>query len=187
MKGEAADPRYGVIGKQRSLHNTYLTLPVLLMMVSNHYPMITDHPRAWVLVGLIVVGGALLRQFLVRTEVGDKHAEIAWTLPLIGFALTIAVLMTEPARAPSYQGEVTDQEALAIVTTRCVACHAAKPSDATIKSAPKGIMFGSINDLKRYANKIAVQAVNSKSMPLGNKTGMTVEERGKLGAWIFKQ
>ena len=63
LKGEAPDPRFGVIGKQRSLHNTYLTLPVLLMMISNHYPMLTNHPQAWILVGLIVVGGAALAPF----------------------------------------------------------------------------------------------------------------------------
>ena len=60
IAGEKPDPRFGVTGKQRSLHNTYLTLPVLLMMISNHYPMITDNPHAWLLVGLIVVGGAAL-------------------------------------------------------------------------------------------------------------------------------
>ena len=73
LQGEAPDPRFGIIGKQRSLHNTYLTLPVLLMMISNHYPMITNHPHAWILVGLIVIGGAALRHFLVRHEVGDAH------------------------------------------------------------------------------------------------------------------
>ena len=62
-QGEAPDPRFGVTGKQRSLHNTYLTLPVLLMMISNHYPMLTNHPHAWILVGLIVIGGAALAPF----------------------------------------------------------------------------------------------------------------------------
>ena len=87
IKGEAPDPRLGAIGKQRSLHNTYLTLPVLLMMVSNHYAMLTNAPNAWLLVGLIVVGGAALRHFLVRHEVGDPLGKIAWTLPVIFVAL----------------------------------------------------------------------------------------------------
>ena len=187
LKGEAADPRYGVIGKQRSLHNTYLTLPVLLMMISNHYPMITDHPRAWLLVGLIVVGGAMLRYFLVRHEVGDRQEEIAWTLPVIGGALALALLMTEPAKAPAYQGEVSDADALAIVQSRCAACHAAKPTDPTIKAAPKGIELESLEALTRYAAQIEIQAVKNKAMPLGNKTGMTQEERAKLGAWIARR
>ncbi len=178
MQEKAPDPRFGIIGKQRSLHNTYLTLPVLLMMISNHYPMITDHPRAWLLVGLIVVGGAMLRHFLVRHEVGDKAEEIAWTLPVIGGALALALLITEPAQAPAYQGEVSDAEALSIVQTRCATCHAAKPSDRTIKDAPKGIALETMDELARYAAQIEIQAVSNKAMPLGNKTGMT---RGGAG------
>jgi uncharacterized membrane protein len=187
MRGVTPDPRLGVIGKQRSLHNTYLTLPVLLMMISNHYPMITDHPHAWALAGLIVVGGAGLRHFLVRHEVGDKMEEVAWTLPVIGGALALALLITEPAKAPAYQGEVSDADALAIVQTRCATCHAAKPADRTIKEAPKGIALETIAELARYAAQIEIQAVKNKAMPLGNKTGMTGEERAKLGAWIARR
>ena len=112
LKGEKPDPKYGTIGKQRSLHNTYLTLPVLAMMISNHFPMVTDHPHAWILAGLIVVGGALTRHFLVRTEVGDNQSDIAWTIPLIGTALAFALIITQPEALPLYQGEVTDAEAL---------------------------------------------------------------------------
>ena len=187
LRGEAPDQRYGVVGKQRSLHNTYLTLPVLFMMVSNHYPMITDNPKSWILVALIVIGGASLRHFLVRIEVGDAQEKVAWTLPVIGSALALALMITEPVRTPAFQGEVTDAEALGIIQTRCAACHAAKPADKSTKAAPKGIMLESLEELRRYANKIAVQAVNSKAMPLGNRTKMTDEERAKLGAWIFKQ
>jgi uncharacterized membrane protein len=185
LRGDAPDARYGAMGKQRSLHNTYLTLPVLLMMVSNHYPFVTDHPLAWLLVGVIVIGGALVRHFLVRTEVGDTHADIAWTLPMIGSALAIALVMTEPLRAPAYQGLVSNAEALSIVTARCAGCHAAAPTDASIKVAPKGIMLETVAQMKRYAQKIEVQAVNNKAMPMGNKTGMTDEERAKLGAWLY--
>ena len=187
LKGEAPDPRFGVIGKQRSLHNTYLTLPVLLMMVSNHYPMITDHAEAWLLAGLIVVGGALLRHFLVRTEVGDAQSDIAWTLPLIGTALAFALILTQPEARPRYEGEVTDAETLSIVQARCATCHAVKPTDPTIKAPPKGIALETIEDIRRYAAQIETQSVKNKAMPLGNKTGMLPEERAKLGAWIARQ
>jgi uncharacterized membrane protein len=186
MGGEMPDPRLGAIGKQRSLHNTYLTLPVLLMMISNHYPMITDHPHSWAIVGLIVVGGAVLRFFLVRHEVGDPPEKIAWAVPVIGAVLVTAVIATEPASRPTFQGEVSDQEALSIVNSRCVSCHAAAPSDPTVKQAPKGVHLETIDDLKRYAAQIETQAVVHRAMPLGNKTGMTDEERGKLGAWISR-
>ncbi len=187
LRGEAPDPRFGVIGKQRSLHNTYLTLPVLLMMISNHYPMITDHPHAWMLVGLIVLAGVSLRHFLVRTEVGDAHGEIAWTLPVIAGALAFAVLLTAPSQLVLYEGEVSDAEAVAILQTRCATCHGANPTDATIKAAPKGVMLESLDQLKRYAAQIETQSVKNKAMPLGNRTGMTAEERAKLGAWIARQ
>ncbi len=187
LKGEKPDPRLGATGKQRSLHNTYLTLPVLLTMVSNHFPMITDHPNAWMLAGLIIAGGALTRHYLVRTEVGDSQSDIAWTLPLAGAALAFALLLTQPEKLVLFQGDVSDDEALAIVTERCSSCHAATPSDTTIKAAPKGIALETIGALKRYASQIETQAVKNKAMPLGNKTKMTVEERAKLGAWISRQ
>ena len=187
LKGEAPDPRLGAIGKQRSLHNTYLTLPVLVMMVSNHYPMVTDHPEAWLLAAAIIVGGAATRHFLVRTEVGDRTADIAWALPVIGLALAAGLLLTEPGKLPSYAGEVSDADALAIVQQRCAVCHAALPADPTIKKAPKGIALETLDALKRYAAQIERQAVTGRAMPLGNKTRMTQEERAKLGAWIARQ
>ena len=187
LRGEKPDPCYGITGKQRSLHNTYLTLPVLLMMVSNHFPMLTDHPQAWILAGLVVIAAALTRHFLVRTEVGDRQSDIAWTLPLIGSALALALMLTQPEKLNLYQGDVSDDEALSIVTTRCSSCHARQPSDPTIKAAPKGIALETIGSLKRYAAQIVTQAVRNKAMPLGNKTRMTVEERAKLGAWIARQ
>ncbi len=187
MKGETPDPKYGAIGKQRSLHNTYLTLPVLLMMVSNHYAFLTSHRHAWMLIGLIIIGGAALRHYLVRTEVGDAQAEIAWTLPIIAGALVTALVMTQPEKVPVFSGTVTDDEALTIVLGRCSSCHAAAPTDPTIKAAPKNVVLESLDDLRRHAPQIAVQAVNSKAMPMGNKTGMLIEERQKLGAWILAQ
>jgi uncharacterized membrane protein len=187
IKGETPDPKYGAIGKQRSLHNTYLTLPVLLLMVSNHYAFLTGHPQSWILIGLVVIGGAALRHYLLRTEVGDSQSEIAWTLPVIGGALVTALIMTEPAPAPRYQGTVTDDQALTIALSRCSSCHAAKPTDPTVKAPPKNVALESVADIKRHAEQIKIQAVNSRAMPLGNKTKITEEERAMLGAWIAAQ
>jgi uncharacterized membrane protein len=187
LKGETPDPRLGATGKQRSLHNTYLTLPVLAMMVSNHFPMITDSKHAWLLAGLIILAGGLARHFLVRTEVGDAHAGIAWTLPLIGAALAIGLIVTQPSRLVLFPGEVPDAEALSIVRTRCAACHAEYPTDATIKVAPKGVHLETLEQLKRYSAQVWVQAVANKAMPLANRTGITDEERAKLGTWIARQ
>ena len=106
---------------------------------------------------------------------------------MISGALAAALWFTEPAATPAYSGTVTDDEALSIVQTRCSACHAKVPTDATIKKAPKGIELETLDALKRYAQQIETQAVKNKAMPLGNKTGMVPEERAKLGAWISKQ
>jgi uncharacterized membrane protein len=187
LRGEKPDARFAITGKQRSLHNTYLTLPVLVMMTSNHYSMITENPHAWALVGLIVVGGAGLRHFLLHVEVGTPIADMAWAIPLIGLALAGALWLTEPEPTPIYSGTVSDDEALSIVQTRCSACHAHVPTDATIKTAPKGIELETLESMKRYALLIETQAVKNKSMPLGNKTKMLPEERAKLGAWIKAQ
>ncbi len=184
IKGEPPDPRFGVIGKQRSLHNTYLTLPVLLMMISNHYPMITNHPQAWLLVGLIVVGGAALRHFLVRHEVGDPINDIAWTLPLIFGALAAALWLTEPEPRAQVSGEVSDATVLAITEKHCTSCHAARPRKEGFTEAPKGVMLETVDEIRRYATQVKAQAVNADAMPLGNESGMTGEERAQLGAWL---
>ena len=187
LKGETPDPRLGAIGKQRSLHNTYLTLPVLLMMVSNHFPMLTGTAQGWLVVAMIVIAGALLRHFLVRTEVGDAHGDIAWMLPVIGMALALALMLTMPAALPVFTGKVSDADAVAVVQTRCAACHAANPTEPTIKAAPKGIMLENLDELRRYAAQVETQAVKNHAMPLGNRTHMTDAERAQLGAWIAAQ
>ncbi len=187
MKEEPPDPAYGAMGKQRSLHNTYLTLPVLLMMVSNHYAFLTGHPQSWILILLIVVGGAALRHYLVRTEVGDEQREIAWLLPVIGGVLGLALMITAPSGRPAFEGDVSDADVLAIVQSRCVTCHAAVPTDSTVKAAPKNVILEGLDEMRRHSPQIVTQAVNARAMPLGNKTGMTELERAKLGAWLAKQ
>jgi uncharacterized membrane protein len=187
LRGEKPDPRFGITGKQRSLHNTYLTLPVLLMMVSNHYAMLTENPHGWMVIGLIVIGGAALRHFLLRVEVGESISNISWAIPFIGIVLASALWLTEPVKQAAYAGVVTDDEALSIVQTRCSACHAAVPTDRTVKVAPKGVELETLENLKRYAMQINTQAVINRAMPMGNKTGMLPEERAKLGAWIAAQ
>lgn len=187
MKGERPDPAYGAMGKQRSLHNTYLTLPVLLMMVSNHYAFLTGHPHSWILILLIVVGGAALRHYLVRTEVGDEQREVAWLLPVIGAVLGLAMFMTAPKDKLAFIGAVSDADALSIAQTRCVSCHAAKPADDTFSEPPKQVILDTIDNLRRHKAQIMVQAVNNNAMPLGNKTEMTDDERARLGAWLAGQ
>ena len=185
---ERPDPRYGEIGKQRSVHNTYLTLPVLILMMSGHYPMLSGHPQAWLLAGLIIVGGASARHLLVRHEVGDPLSSVAWTLPLIGVALALALWMTAPRENPALARAVAvDAEVLRITRTHCTTCHAANPTSELFTAPPNNLRLETLDDLRRYAVLVDQQAVKTTAMPLGNMTGMTEEERGQLGAWLARQ
>jgi uncharacterized membrane protein len=184
MRGETPDPALGAAGKQRSVHNTYLTLPVLLMMVSAHYPMVSGHPQAWLLVALVLVIGAAVRHGFVCHEAGQPLARFAWAPGLAGLALAGALVMTAPGGEAAPSVAVADAEALAIVQNHCVACHAAEPSHESFDAAPNGVIIEGTADLRRYAAVIRQQVVSAKTMPLGNETGMTEAERQQLGAWL---
>ncbi len=186
LAGEAPDPALGATGKQRSVHNNYLTLPVLLMMVSNHYPLLTNHPQSWILVALVLVMGAMARHFLNRHEAGDPLQKIWWTLPVAGAGLAVALVMTAPAPRVSLAA-VHDDVAVNISRMHCASCHARAPTHEGFAEAPKGIYLETPADLRRYAALIDQQAVKSDAMPLGNETGMTEEERRTLGDWIAGQ
>lgn len=186
MAGEAPDPALGAMGKQRSVHNNYLTLPVLLMMVSGHYPMLTGHPHSWLLVALILVIGGMVRHFLNRHDAGDPMNKFWWSLPIAAVGLVIAVVMTAP-RDFSGGEQVADATAVAISQTHCATCHAAAPSHESFDEAPKEIRLETVEDLRRYADLVMAQAVQSDAMPLGNETGMSDEERATLGAWLSQQ
>lgn len=185
--GETPDPKYGIIGKQRSMHNTYLTLPVLLMMVSGHYPMLTGHPQAWLLVGLIVIGGGALRHFLVSYEVGHSLDGYSWTFPVIASALILAMWMTSPQVRDVAGITVTDQQVMDISQKHCVSCHAAKPINEAFEAPPKEVVLETIADVRRFAPLVDKFAVQTDAMPLGNETGMSDAERDQLGAWIAAQ
>ena len=190
VSGEVPDPGLGEVAKQRSLHNTYLTLPVLLLMVSGHYPMLTGHPHAWLLVALIIVGGGCARHFLVHVEVGKPFASVAWTLPVVAVALALAVSLTAPASRDSSVARpqsVSDVEVLRITDAHCASCHAQQPTHPAFETAPKNLVLEMTADLRRYADLIDLHAVRTRSMPLGNETGMTDAERSRLGAWLAAQ
>ena len=188
LAGEAPDPDLGEVARQRSLHNTYLTLPVLLLMVSGHYPTLTGHPHAWLLVALVIVGGGCARHFLVHLEVGKPFASVAWALPVVAVALAVAVTMTAPTSRDSSAGrQVSDVEVLSITDAHCVSCHAQVPTHPAFRTAPKNIVLESVDDLHRYADLVDLHTVRTRTMPLGNLTGMTDDERARLGAWLAAQ
>ena len=187
LAGEEPDPRFGEIGKQRSVHNTYLTLPVLVLMVSGHYPMLTGHPHAWLLVALIIAGGGCARHFLVHHEVGAAFRSIAWTLPVMAVALAAAIWLTAPDPSRAGAEGVSDTEVLEITRAHCASCHSERPTNPAFPVAPKNMVLATVDDLRRYAGLIELQTVQNRVMPLGNMTGMTDGERSRLGAWLAAQ
>ncbi|MGH0003105.1 urate hydroxylase PuuD [Pseudovibrio ascidiaceicola] len=184
LAGRKPDAALGLIGKQRSVHNNYLTLPVLLMMVSNHYPLLTGHSQPVLVVALILVMGGMVRHFINRHDAHDNFANFWWALPTAAVSLFVALIVTQPAKIGGGHGPIPDSDVLEIAQTHCAACHSATPTNEAFTEAPKNIELDSIADLQRYDSLIMAQAVRSSAMPLGNETGMTKEEREILGAWL---
>jgi uncharacterized membrane protein len=185
-RGEPPDPRPGDIGKQRSVQNTYFTLPVLFIMISNHYPMTYSGPYGWLVLAGLSIAGVLVRRFYVLTH--TKRYIIALPVTAAVVIATIAILIAP--RAPSGGAvaagtpAVTYAEIAPIVTERCAVCHAAHPTYAGFASAPQGILLDTPEHIVANAAQIAAQAVTTHAMPLGNVTHITDAERAQLGAWI---
>jgi uncharacterized membrane protein len=186
MAHRQPDPALGAVGKQRSVHNNYLTLPVLVMMVSSHYPMLTSHPQSWLVIALILVMGGSVRHFINRHEAGDPLAKIAWALPVAAVALIAAIYLRAPRTDPAMAGmNVSEGQVLNIVGKHCVMCHSTRPSHEGFDAPPKEVVLLSIGNVRQNAEQILAQAVNGDAMPLGNETEMTDDERRALGAFLL--
>ena len=188
LAGENPEAALGLQGKQRSLHNNYLTLPVVFLMISNHYPSISSGPANW-----IVVSGVFVIGFLVRHFFNLKHSGRTpqwWLFPAAGAIVVLLIVVTLPhkpqmgAVAAGPAAPVQFAQVQQIVETRCQVCHSATPRFQGITEPPKGVIFDSPAQIAAMAPQIYVQAVASHAMPLNNLTAITDEERHMLGAWI---
>ena len=195
--GQAPDPIHGKRGKQRSVHNTYFTLPVLFAMLSNHYSMTYSAPHNWIVLLCIMAAGALIRQFFVLRHKGVYN----WWYPGVAVALLLAVILwmspamqSKPVAAvapsssapPAPAGEAVAAGSFAqvqqVIQARCIQCHAAKP---TLMPVPgKGVLLDSPEHISQHAQQIYQQAVVQKAMPLGNMTQITDDERAIIGKWF---
>ncbi len=185
IAGQTPDPIYGIVGKQRSVHNNYLTLPVLLMMVSQHYAFLFSHPQSWPVVALILMSGGLIRHVLNEIDAGKDWNVYGWAVPVAAIALVTAIYVTAPQpRVPTAGGAVSEAEVLAIAQKHCVVCHARKPTHPAFQEAPKNVALETATDLRRWAPQVLAQAVQNRAMPLGNQTAITDDERAKLGRWL---
>jgi uncharacterized membrane protein len=181
--GREPDPKPGLLGKQRSVHNNYLTLPVLFTMLAGHWAFVYTHDDAWaVLVALMAVGAA------IRDYFNKRHAgRTLWWIP-IGCAAAIAGIAVwlrphEAAPAPGATA-VPFAQAHAVVRQRCAPCHSQHPTQPGFSAAPAGIVLDSPEEIRALAAQIKAVAVDSTFMPLGNATHMTQAERDLLGRWI---
>jgi uncharacterized membrane protein len=192
LKGEIADPSYGENALRRSIHNNYMTLPVLFIMISNHFPSTFGNQHAWlVLAGLMLVGVSVRHWFNLR----GKKIKNYWLLPFAIALLIVLIVYTMPktkslahmSMAESTSISITDHQGMALIEKHCLSCHSTTPSSKIFVTAPKGLILDNFTSIQANAEIIKAQAVNAKIMPLGNTTKMTDEERQQLGDWLVKK
>jgi len=182
--GREQDKTLSLKAKQRSIHNNYLTFPLLFIMVSNHFPAVTGAKWSWAALFVVMATGALVRHFMNVRFVFKPWFPITVGVVIAGLLGTY-VLTARWDDAPSTNTTpVRFAEARAIIEARCTSCHAQNPTDDVWKAAPVGIMLDTPERMQQLAPRIRERASVLKTMPLANKTGMTPEERDTLGRWV---
>jgi uncharacterized membrane protein len=181
--GKDPDPTPGIVGKQRSVHNTYFTLPVLFIMISNHYPMTYGAKHGWAILAVFMLAGALIRQYFVLRHVGKNLVALPAIATVLLLGLAIAIAPTPRAAAPASAG-VSFATVQPIIAERCTVCHASKPTFAGFQQPPGGLTFDTPEQIKAAAPRIHQQTIATQAMPIANLTKMTEEERALLGKWL---
>lgn len=179
-RGEAPDPLPGIRAKQRSVHNTYFTLPVLFVMTSNHYALTYGHEYNWAILIAISIIGALVRVYFVA-----RHKGQASLLPVIAAALLLAGIVAALAPRSHTSGDtvVSFEQVRNTVNTHCTGCHANVPLHPAFSAAPLGVVLDNDERILAEAARIHYQTVVTRVMPIGNLTGMTDEERHIIDRW----
>jgi uncharacterized membrane protein len=184
--GQLPDPKLGIQSKQRSVHNNYLTLPVIVLMISNHYPLLFGTRYSWLIVAIVLALGPIIRHFFNARHAGRKSPWWVWGLAAAGM-VAIAMLSAAGPRdikTGSVLAAPTFANIEEIVLSRCSMCHATEPVWASIITAPKGILLDNSDHIRRNARLIGRNAAWSSAMPPGNVTEMTGEERAMIAAWL---
>ncbi|MCU0658932.1 MAG: urate hydroxylase PuuD [Polyangiaceae bacterium] len=182
QEGRPQDYSIAMRAKQRSIHNNYMTFPLLFVMISNHYASTYGNKFNWAILFVLMISSALVRHFM-----NIRFTYARW-LPAasaaVFFGLTGLFLLTARPEPKVSREPVSFAEAQAIVQSRCTTCHSASPTDEVWKTAPVGIVLDTPEAMIRLAPRIKERVLVQKTMPLANKTGMTDLEREKLGGWI---
>ena len=186
-ENRSPDPALPAKGLLRSRHNNYFTLPVLFIMISNHFPSTYGSQYNWLILAGIAVMAVLVRHYFNTRHNSNKFA---WTIPVAALGMICLAFVTGPSSQPAAPVSVVKSNAETfsqvnqIIQERCSTCHAAKPSSPMFSAAPAGVMFDTAEQIRLLAPRIQAQAVATQTMPLGNLTQMTQAERDLIGAWI---
>ena len=181
-EGRPLNPMLGKMAGLRSLHNNYMTLPVIFVMISNHFPSTFGPTFNWAILATLTIASVAVRHYI---NLYEKEQRSVWMIPLAVIAIISLVIVTAPVNKNSKNtAPVKFSQIQPIFQKRCVQCHSAKPTDDVQLVAPNGVMFDTGTEIQKMSEKILLRAVNTHSMPQGNKTQMTEEERELIGHWI---
>jgi uncharacterized membrane protein len=186
VAGRTPDPALGRAAKQRSLHNNYLTLPVIFVMIGTHTPLAFASRWNWLMLAIVLVVGAVIRHFFNQRHKGEPSPWWTWGVAAAGMLAVIWLSAQAPTTTIIIEDETEEDLAAVgeIIESRCSMCHAAEPMWAGIASAPKGVLLETQTQIRHQARTIGLQAVFTHAMPPGNITGIEPAERQKLAAWI---
>ena len=180
-EGRSLDAQLGKNAGMRSLHNNYFTLPVLFVMISNHFPSTFGNEHSWLVLAVMTLGVAGVKHYLNMKEKGQLSV---WVMPVSVLILLGAAFMTAPEKPGACRSNVSFAEVNMIIQQRCVSCHSAKPTDDVYTAAPNGVMYDTPLDIVKLKDKIMQRVVITKTMPQNNKTNITQKERDIIRCWI---
>jgi uncharacterized membrane protein len=186
IAGREPDPAWGAEAKQRSVHNNYLTLPVIFLMIANHYPLMFATRFNWVIVAIVLAIGPVIRHFFNSRHQGKGSPWWTWGVAAAGMAAVAWLSGAGPrdTMLGASAGRFDVAAAHNVILTRCSMCHVEGPVWPGVHAAPKGVVLDSPESIRRHAHLIEVNSVRSNAMPPGNITEMTPQERGILAAWL---
>jgi uncharacterized membrane protein len=186
LAGKTPDPRWGALGKQRSVHNNYLTLPVVFLMLSNHYPLFYATRFNWLIVAIVLAIGPVIRHFFNARHEGKGSPWWTWGVAAAGMAAIALLSAAGPRNVTVGSLPPTPKfaDVSTIVMSRCAMCHATEPVWAGLAAPPKGVLLDTDDQIRLHAPLIAAAAVYSDAMPPGNLTEITPDERRTLASWL---
>jgi uncharacterized membrane protein len=188
LKGETPDPALGAEAKLRSTHNNYLTLPVVLVMIGNHYPLMFGTRYNWIIFAIVLIVGAVIRHFFNERHMGKPSPWWTWIVAAVGMAaivwLSAAGAHISMADAATAEPKVTMAQVDEVVTARCSVCHMPEPVWDGFVAPPKGVLLDTPEHIALHAREIEIQAVLSNAMPPGNVSDISVADRRLIAAGI---